>query len=181
MVYKICAGRPGMHILVTGASGSGTTTLGRALAAERGMAFVDSDDLYWLPTTPPFTTKRDSQERCALLREKLSTPCGVVVAGSIMGWDEESEHDFSLIVFLQAPAEVRVERLRQRELKYFGLIDEVFLNWAAQYDTGTTEGRNLARHQAWLETKRCPVLCLSGLLPVEELLQAIRKAEAEMK
>jgi adenylate kinase family enzyme len=42
-----------IHIL--GASGSGTTTLGAALADRLGHPHVDADSLFWLPTDPPFT------------------------------------------------------------------------------------------------------------------------------
>lgn len=36
------------RIIVIGATGSGKTTFGRALAARNGCAFIDLDDLYWL-------------------------------------------------------------------------------------------------------------------------------------
>ena len=38
-----------IHIL--GASGSGTTTLGRALAERLQCRHFDTDDYFWLPTT----------------------------------------------------------------------------------------------------------------------------------
>ena len=41
-----------------GASGSGTTTLGAALGARLGCRHVDSDDLFWVKTEPPFTLQR---------------------------------------------------------------------------------------------------------------------------
>jgi adenylate kinase family enzyme len=47
-----------MRVLITGASGSGTTTLGRALAARLGFAFLDADDYYWLPSDLPFPTQQ---------------------------------------------------------------------------------------------------------------------------
>jgi hypothetical protein len=92
-----------------------------------------------------------------------------------MGWDEELEHAFSLIIFLRAPAEVRVPRLRERELARFGLVDEDFLAWAAQYDTGTMEGRSLTRHLAWLERRSCPVVHLSGTTPIAALVSSVRQ------
>jgi adenylate kinase family enzyme len=36
-----------MRICVFGASGSGMTTLGRALASDLELAFLDSDDFFW--------------------------------------------------------------------------------------------------------------------------------------
>jgi hypothetical protein len=163
------------RILVMGAAGSGTSTLGRAIAAELGAAFVEADDLYWLPTDPPFQEKRGALERAALLRERLCGAQPAVVSGSILGWDRELEDAFDLIVFLRAPATVRVERLRARDLRERGRVDEDFLAWAAQYDAGALPGRSLARHLAWLELRRCPVLELSGTESLEALLSAVRE------
>lgn len=158
-----------MRILITGASGSGSTTLGRALAAKLRADFLDADELYWLPTKPPFQQKRDGAQRRVLLRERLRNQ-PIVVAGSIMNWDAESEDSFDLIVFLQVPAEIRVARLRARELAQLGQVDEEFIAWAAQYDDGRMTGRSLARHLAWLAERRCRVVRFSGTQSVAELL-----------
>lgn len=162
-----------MRILITGASGSGTTTLGRALAADLCIAFLDADELYWLPTEPPFKQKRDGAQRRVLLRERLAKYQAIVVSGSIMEWGVESEDSFDLIVFLQAPAEVRIARLRVRELEQLGRIDEEFIAWAAQYDDGKMSGRSLPRHLAWLEKRACPIVRLSSTRPVAELLSHV--------
>ena len=45
-------------IHIFGPSGSGTTSLGRQMALNWGFRQLDSDDFYWLPTDPPFTSKR---------------------------------------------------------------------------------------------------------------------------
>ena len=40
------------HIIhIYGASGSGTSTLGRALADALGLVLMDSDDYFWQPTS----------------------------------------------------------------------------------------------------------------------------------
>lgn len=165
-----------MRILVTGASGSGTSTLGRAIAAAFQADFVDADDLFWLPTDPPFKERRNAVERAGLLRERLSGTQPVVVSGSIAEWDSELEDAFGLVVFLRAPTELRVRRLRARELKQLGRVDEEFIAWAEQYDLGTMPGRSLARQLAWLESRRCRVLHLSGTESVEALLSAVEGA-----
>src|SRR6185312_13627862 len=123
-------------ILITGASGSGTTTLGRALAARLGCAFYDADDYYWLPTEPPFQRKQDPAIRIARLLQVWRNEPTAVLAGSVMNWGVELEDSFSLIVFLTVAAEIRVERLRERETQRLGHVDPAFLTWAAQYDEG---------------------------------------------
>lgn len=44
-------------IHIYGASGSGTSTLGRKISEELGYKFMDTDDYFWLPTNPKYTTK----------------------------------------------------------------------------------------------------------------------------
>ncbi|MEO6565651.1 MAG: adenylate kinase, partial [Casimicrobiaceae bacterium] len=60
-----------MHIHITGASGSGTSTLGAALANHLDVAHFDADDFYWLPTVPPYTAKRDPASRLTLLLRSM--------------------------------------------------------------------------------------------------------------
>jgi adenylate kinase family enzyme len=153
-----------MHtrVLVTGASGSGTTTLGRALATRLACAFYDADDFYWLPTAQPFQCKQDPAIRAALLSQALHNAPSSVLAGSILNWGVALEDSFSLIVFLTVPAEIRVARLREREMHRFGRVDPAFLSWAAQYDQGTLQGRSLAKHETWLAKRNCTVLRIDG-------------------
>lgn len=157
-----------MRILITGASGSGTTTLGRALAQELECAFFDADDYYWVPSHPPFRHKRESALRLSLLLADLDQVASAVLSGSVLNWGPEIEDSFSLIIFLTLPASIRVARLRQRELAQFGQVDPKFLEWAAQYDEGRMTGRSLARHEQWLAERSCEVVRIDGDLSVEE-------------
>lgn len=90
-----------------------------------------------------------------------------------MDWGPQVEDSFGLIVFLQVPTEVRLQRLESRELQRFGVANPGFLEWAAQYDEGPPEGRSLSRHRAWLVARQCPVIHLSGDHPVNELLPQV--------
>jgi len=162
-----------MFILITGASGSGTSTLSSALAAELGIAHFEADDYFWLPTTPPFTSKRDRSERLSSIVADLREKQSGIVAGSIMDWGHELENAFDLIVFLYVDTEVRIKRLKQREIERFGSVNPAFLEWAAQYDGGPPEGRSLAKHRAWLEARSCPVVELHGNLSVGERVAAV--------
>jgi len=162
-----------MLIHITGASGSGTSTLAGALSERLNFVHLDADDFYWLPTSPPFSKKREPSVRANLLNTALRTHPNVVLAGSIVGWGHEIEDAFDLIVFLYLDASVRVERLRQREIRRFGLVNPEFLEWAARYDTGSKEGRSLAKHRDWLLARTCPVLELSGDITVEERVTSV--------
>ncbi|SRR5258706_5794911 len=164
------------RILVTGASGSGTSTLGRALAGKLDWAYFDADDYFWLPTNPPFTQKRDRALRLSLLLEDSHKVSSAVVAGSIVDWGAELENSFTLIVFLTVPASIRVDRLRKREMARRGNADPVFLEWAAQYDEGRMAGRSLAKHERWLSARSCPILRIDGDISVDERVVRVLKA-----
>ena len=167
-----------MRILVTGASGSGATTVGQTLAKRFNFSFLDADDYFWQPSDPPFQFKRDRLPRLSMILADLtSATTGAVVSGSIVDWGIELEDSFSFIVFLTVPAPIRIERLRARELSRFGRADPKFLEWAAQYDQGYMEGRSLIKHERWLSARKCRVLRIDGDVAlgdrIERILQAL--------
>lgn len=50
------------RILIMGAAGAGSTTLGRALAQRHRIPHFDSDNYYWLPTDPLMQKKGLSKQ-----------------------------------------------------------------------------------------------------------------------
>jgi hypothetical protein len=155
-----------MRALITGAAGSGTSTLAAALAERWGAAMLEADAFFWLPTDPPFKVKREPEQRRTLFEQQLGMHERAVVAGSVVGWGVDAL--FDLVVFLYVEASIRVQRLQLREMALYGKADPAFLHWAAQYDEGPPEGRSLAKHEAWLRTLSCPVVRLVGVRSVEE-------------
>ncbi len=176
------------HIIhIFGASGSGTTTLGRALAAEMGLIHMDTDDYFWLPTDPQFTTKRPIPERLALMQSGIDdAEKGVVISGSLTGWGDPLIPRFTLVICVVTATEVRLERLRQREYAHFGdRIREggdmyenhlAFLDWAAQYDTGDVTMRSKACHDEWMKLLPCPVITVDGSEALSSLVAKARQA-----
>lgn len=175
---------PRMHIL--GASGSGTTTLGAAVATALGMPHHDTDAFYWLPTDPPFRTPRPLAERFALFAEKPPPTGSWVLSGSAISWAEPLEPLFGLIVYLRLDPAIRMERLRKREqARYGGRVapggdvaasSADFLRWAAAYDTAGPEQRSRAAHDRWLASQAAPVLRLDSSGPVADLVAAVLSA-----
>lgn len=165
-----------MRIHVTGASGSGTSTLAAALAREIGGTHLEADDYYWLVTSPPYQHKRAAPERLSSLLTDLSAKENLILAGSIVSWGAELEDSFDLIIFLYLDAAIRVERLRLREIEMLGHADPAFLKWAAQYDTGPPEGRSLTKHRAWLAARTCPIIEIHGSLTVNERIAVVLRA-----
>jgi len=171
-------------IHVMGASGSGATSLGRALAGALALPHHDADDYLWLPTVPPYRTLREAAERLRLMHEVFLPRADWVLSGDISGWGDEIIPQFDLEVFLTTPHDLRIQRLRAREAVHFGADavapggwrheqTEAFIDWASHYEDGTREGRSLAKQQAWLGRLPCPVLHRDGSRPLSELVDDI--------
>lgn len=169
------------QVHITGAAGSGASTLGRSLAERIGATYLDSDDFFWAPTERPFTRKRPVEERLSLLvAAQIGAPNGWVLAGAVEGWGEIALEGLDLTIFLRTPTPIRLARIRRRESEKFGdrirpggdmqVNHAEFLKWAASYDEPYFRGRSLQRQLDWLSDRPEPVLELSGARPVEELL-----------
>lgn len=171
------------RLFIMGASGSGTTTLGRAIADKWAIPHADADDYFWRPTSPPYREQRTPVERLSLMREVFVPRSTWVLSGSIMGWGEDLMAKFDAVVFLTLDSETRMTRLRARErireleLARSGGFDQAahqeFMSWAQGYDNPDFAGRNRSRHEQWLEILSCPTLRLETSRPVDELVQAI--------
>ena len=48
---------------IYGASGSGTSTIGKFISNKLGYFFMDTDDYFWESTNPPYTIKRNVSDR----------------------------------------------------------------------------------------------------------------------
>lgn len=168
---------------VTGASGVGSTTLGRAVAGEWSVPHADADDYYWVPTTPPYAVKRPVAERLALMESLFLPRDAWVLSGSVSGWGGTLATRFDAVVFLTLDAGTRLQRLRARETRRYGRSIEpggsgvaahrAFLDWAAGYDDPSFAGRNRLEQERWLSALTCPVLRLDSAEPVARLLPAI--------
>lgn len=174
------------RIHITGASGSGTTTLGAALAARLACAHIDTDNYYWAPSDPPFQAPAPMPARLAALEDALEGHSSWVLSGSLMGWGDPLIPRFSLVVFLQVPPEVRLPRLKRREQGRYGeriapdgpMADQhaAFMAWAAGYDDAAFTGRSLQRHLAWLDGIACPVVRIEGAPTHDESLAQVLAA-----
>lgn len=172
---------PRLHVI--GGSGSGTTTLGRALAAALEAAHVDADDLFWEPTDPPYRTKRPLEVRAALLARACAGPRWVL-SGSVVGWGDGVAPRMDLVVWLRLPPAIRLARLRARESARYGTAiaaggpreadHRAFLEWAARYDEGGDDVRSVRQHEGWLARHQLRHVVLDGTRAVDDLVADVR-------
>lgn len=173
-------------IHIYGASGAGTTTLGRKICEEPGYRFMDTDDYFWMPTDPKFTTKRAPEERVRLMKEDILAADNVVISGSLVDWGDELIPLFTLAVRVETDTGIRIERLRKREKKLFGSRIEpggdmhkdhlAFIEWAGNYDTGSADMRSKAKHDQWQQLLRCPIIEIDGSRDLEEIIRIVKEA-----
>lgn len=173
-----------MRIHLFGASGSGTTTLGKVLAGTLGLPHFDTDDYFWIRTEPPFQTIRERTERQELLRRDLERNDSWVLSGSLCGWGDFAMPLFDLAVYLWLPADVRMRRLRNREVDRYGPGIEKpdhplhqkhaeFLDWAAAYDTGGLYMRSKSSHEQWMTLLTCPIVRIEQAGTMDENLKIV--------
>ena len=159
-------------IHIFGASGSGTTTLGRKICEELGYQLMDTDDYFWMPTEPKFTIKRPREERIELMTRDIHNAENVVISGSLVDWGDVLIPHFTLAIRIEIEPSMRIERLEKREKERFGSRIEPsgdmylqhleFIDWAKKYDTGGLNMRSKAKHDEWQKLLPCEILCLDG-------------------
>ena len=172
-----------VHIL--GASGSGTTTLGKKIASKYNYTHLDSDDYYWNnhSSTIPFTNARKPEERIELLKKDIAKYNNIVLSGAVCNWGDELKDLFDLVIFLNISTETRVKRIKEREINRFGdrilpggdMYDQHqdFIEWARIYDNGDENVRSYKLHSNWIKDLKCPVITINEGDSVDEVLDRI--------
>ena len=112
--------------------------------------------------------------------ETIASQRRCVISGSLCGWGDVFIPKFDLVIFVEAPTDLRIQRLKQREYRHFGqrilpggdMYENhmEFLAWAAKYDTAGVEQRSRALHAQWLKGIKCPVIPVDGKKPITETL-----------
>ena len=171
------------RIHIFGASGSGTTTLAAAIAAQFGHTHLDVDRFYWMPTDPPFTTPREVSARRATLAEALDAHPRWVLSGSLCRWGDIFTSRFQLAVFLYVPHELRMARLMARERERYGKLivpggamhtqHLEFIEWARKYDTADESMRSLRLHESWMRLLPCRCIRLDEDLTTEDRIARV--------
>ncbi|MCK2156042.1 MULTISPECIES: AAA family ATPase [Exiguobacterium] len=170
------------RIHIMGASGSGTSTLGKALAEVLRCNALDTDDYFWISK---FTEQRPIPDRIEMLKNDLSKSEKWVLSGAVVKWGECLESHFDLVVFLWVPPQTRLARLQQREIARYGEEvlpggdkyeqSQTFLKWAALYDHAGMEVRSKILHEQWMQKLSCPILRIEGDYSIEECVTRVKQ------
>ena len=108
------------------------------------------------------------------------------MSGALCGWGDVFVPKFETVVYLWLPVEVRLARIREREMRRYGverlapggdlnMVFEKFLRWAAAYDIDNENIRSRASELRWLQQLTCPVLKIEEEMPLEKSVEFILK------
>lgn len=168
-------------IYVFGASGTGSTTLGKSVAAALRLVHVDVDDHFWAPANLPFSLKRSPGERVSSMSGALGEK-GWVLSGACHGWNGELVKQADLIVFMTLSTPLR---LHSREKARFGKrvteggdmfqIHLDFIQWAKGYDNPNFNGRNIGMDERWLAAQTKPICRVNSECSPEDAVQTVMK------
>lgn len=173
-----------LHLIhIFGSSGSGSTTFARAIAETHGFHHIDTDDALWIPTDPPFTRKRTPEEAKAIILRQLGEHERCVISGEFLGWGDFLRDRVDLYVYMNLTAEIRIERVQNREVRRFGSrvlpggdmyrAHLEFLDWVKSYESDSQSHRSRMAHLKKIAALEKPVLRIEEPLPVTELLRKI--------
>jgi len=171
------------RIHIFGASGSGTSTVGKGLAKMLDIPHFDFDDYYWIPSDPPFIEPREAKEKFSMLINDTIDLNDFVISGHYAVEFKPIDERLTHAVFIWVPAQIRQERLRKRELDLFGdrvlpggdMYEghEAFIKWAGSYDLNNSTGRNISKHKKRMRILKCPVIKIEDDIPLDDIIQQI--------
>lgn len=157
-------------ILIFGANGSGKTTLGCELAHILGFKHIDHEDYAFKPSDIPYTVPRLHKKCVELMLADIEKSEGFVLSAVTGDFGNEIESLYVLAVYIEAPKELRIERVKQRNIERFG---ERVLRGGDMYEQqkGFEEfvtTRPLSKIEQWTETLTCPVIRIDGTVDWRE-------------
>jgi adenylate kinase family enzyme len=165
-------------ILIFGCAGVGKTTLGRELARMLQFHSIDLDEIYWRwDTEIPYTIFRSEEEIVNDLTSEIARNPNFVMSGMMGSFRGPFLPLFDLAVLLSVPYEIRMERLRARELARFGdrvLVGGDMYESSNQFlemvkgDTDDPPGVSVKRVEQRAAEVTCPVLRVDGTKDIIE-------------
>jgi shikimate kinase len=169
-------------IVVFGANGSGKSTLGRELAHILQYRYMDIEDYYFVKSEIPYSVARSREECLSLMLDDIEKHHSFVISTVIGDFGEEIKAMYECAVFMSAPLEIRLERIKQRSYKQHGerVCDggDMFDQEKRFYDF--VASRSLSEVEDWAKTLLCPIIRVDGTKPVHENAQWIASQYQEL-
>ena len=112
----------GIGIQICGLNGCGKSTLGKALAEKLDFHFIDNENLYFARehANEPYTNPKSEEEVERLLINEVIEHPNFIFSAVRGNYGKEIIPMYNYVVVIEAPKEVRSQRVRNRSFQKFG-------------------------------------------------------------
>ena len=167
----------GTGIVICGLNGAGKSTLGKALAKRLNFYFIDNEALYFPKTDTDYcyASARTREEASRILFEEIGAHRDFVFSCVKGDYGEKIRPFIRQAIVLDAPKDVRMQRVRDRSFEKFGerMLPGGDLNEREGAFFDLVQSRTEDMVETWLRTLNCPVLRVDGTRTVEENVRLI--------
>lgn len=121
-------------------------------------------DYHFEKSEVPYTVERSREDCLRLMLADMERYHSFVLSAVTGDFGEEISSMYELAIYLSAPIEIRMERIKQREYKKHG---ERIRKGGDMYEqhlrfVDFVRKRDLSKIDRWAETLSCPVLYVDG-------------------
>ena len=151
-------------IIVFGPNGAGKTTLGAELARVLHFRHMDIEEYFFEESEIPYTAARPREDFLRLMLADIEKHRGFVITACTGDFGEIIPQYYRLAVYMSAPLELRMERIKRRAYDRHGdrvleggdmyEQEQGFFAWAAK--------RPLSKIDQWAKTLACPIMRADG-------------------
>lgn len=165
-------------IMVFGANGSGKTTLACELSRALKFRHMDVEDYYFEKSDIFYENPRTKDDVVNLMLADIEKYDSFVLSGVTGDYGERIVSMYRLAVFLSAPIEVRMERIRKRTIDKHGERalpnGDMYENQKRFIEFART--RDLSVIDRWANTLTCPIVYLDSTKPISENIRKVINA-----
>lgn len=169
-----------MGILICGLNGAGKSTLGKALAKRLSFQFIDIEDLYFYKDNPEYTygDHRSIDEVINLLNNYIEKNKNFIFTAVKGIYGEKLISNLDYIILLEAPKQIRQERIEKRSFEKFG---NRILHGGDLYEKENTFFNKVSNRPEnfvteWLKDIDCPVIHIDGTKDIESNVEYLASA-----
>ena len=151
-------------IIIFGGNGSGKTTLGKELARALSFKYMDVEDYHFENSEIPYTVERSREDCVRLMLADIEKNSSFVISAVTGDFGDIIPSFYKLAVFITAPKEVRIERVKRRVYEQHGnrVCEGGDMHEQTAKFIDFISSRSLSKIDQWAETLTCPVINIDG-------------------